>query len=138
MKLHDLKPTPGTKPKKIRRGRGDSGKQGSFSGRGVKGQNARTGGGVRLGFEGGQTPLFRRMPKKRGFTPINRVHYTAVSLASLNRVFTDGETVSPQTLIEKRLLHANETPKIVGGGKLDKKLTFENVAMTKSVATLIG
>ena len=84
MKLHELKPAEGSRKERNRVGRGSSSGNGKTSGRGHKGQKARSGGGVRLGFEGGQTPLFRRLPK-RGFTNINRKEYAVINLEILNR-----------------------------------------------------
>lgn len=98
MKLHELKPAEGARKKRNRVGRGIGSGNGKTSGRGQKGQNARSGGGVRLGFEGGQTPLYRRLPK-RGFTNINRKEYAIVNLEALNR-FEDGTEVTPELLIE--------------------------------------
>ena len=92
MKLHELKPAEGSRQVRNRVGRGTSSGNGKTAGRGQKGQKARSGGGVRLGFEGGQTPLFRRLPK-RGFTNINRKDYAVVNLDTLNR-FEDGTEVT--------------------------------------------
>lgn len=140
MKLHDLKPTPGSHQKKIRRGRGDASGYGSFSGRGVKGQNARTGGGVRIGFEGGQTPILRRTPKLKGFKNPNRVETVIFNLSEIEENYADGEIVSPDTLREKKLMRKNsDLPvKILGNGKLTKKVTFQDVAFSKSVQKLTG
>ena len=98
MKLHELKPAEGSRQVRNRVGRGTSSGNGKTAGRGQKGQKARSGGGVRLGFEGGQTPLFRRLPK-RGFTNINRKDYAVVNLDTLNR-FEDGTEVTPVVLKE--------------------------------------
>ena len=98
MKLHELKPAEGSRKVRNRVGRGTGSGNGKTSGKGHKGQNARSGGGVRPGFEGGQTPLFRRLPK-RGFTNINRKEYAIVNLEALNR-FEDGTEVTPELLIE--------------------------------------
>ena len=98
MKLHELKPAEGSRKVRNRVGRGTSSGNGKTSGRGQKGQNSRSGGGVRLGFEGGQTPLFRRLPK-RGFTNVNRKEYAVVNLDVLNR-FEDGTEVTPVVLVE--------------------------------------
>ena len=96
MKFHELKPAEGSRKVRNRVGRGTSSGNGKTSGRGQKGQKARSGGGVRLGFEGGQTPLFRRLPK-RGFTNINAKEYALVNLDQLN-VFEDGTEVTPVVL----------------------------------------
>ena len=98
MKLHEMKYTEGARQKRYRVGRGHGSGNGKTAGRGQKGQNSRSGGGVRLGFEGGQTPLARRLPK-RGFTNFNRKEYAIVNVASLNK-FEDGTEVTPELLIE--------------------------------------
>ena len=92
MKLHELQPAEGSRKERNRVGRGQGSGNGKTAGRGSKGQKARSGGGVRLGFEGGQTPLFRRIPK-RGFQNINRKEYAVVNLETLNR-FEDGQEVT--------------------------------------------
>ena len=96
MKLHELQPVLGSRKEKNRVGRGIGSGNGKTSGRGQKGQKARSGGGVRPGFEGGQNPLFRRIPK-RGFNNINRKEYALVNLSDLNK-FEDGQTVTPTDL----------------------------------------
>ena len=98
MKLHELKPAEGSRKDRKRLGRGIGSGQGKTAGKGHKGQNARSGGGVRLGFEGGQTPLYRRLPK-RGFTNFSRKEYAVVNLDALNR-FAEGTEVTPELLIE--------------------------------------
>ncbi|MBM7704947.1 50S ribosomal protein L15 [Metabacillus iocasae] len=124
MKLHELKPTEGSRKERNRVGRGTGSGNGKTSGKGHKGQNARSGGGVRPGFEGGQTPLFRRLPK-RGFTNINRKEYAVVNLDALNR-FEDGAEVTPELLIETGLVSkAKAGIKILGNGTLNKKLTVK-------------
>mgnify|MGYP001565057118 CR=1 FL=1 len=113
MKIHTIKPTRGSVKRAKRIGRGKT--RGNFSGKGVKGQNARTGGGVRPGFEGGQTPLSRRMPKLKGFKNINKVSFTAVNLNQLER-FEEGSTV------DAKMLKIKTNIKILGMGSLTKKL----------------
>ncbi len=131
MKLHELKANTGSKKEKIRRGRGDGSGHGNFCGRGCKGQNARAGGGVRPGFEGGQTPILRRMPKLKGFNNINRIEYTPVNFDSIDLHFSDGEVVSPETLVKKGILKTLRNPiKILARGKLTKKVSFEGVKMS--------
>ena len=98
MKLHELQPAEGSRKERNRVGRGQGSGNGKTAGRGSKGQKARSGGGVRLGFEGGQTPLFRRIPK-RGFQNINRKEYAVVNLGTLNR-FEDGQEVTATVLVE--------------------------------------
>ena len=106
MKFHELKPAEGSRKVRNRVGRGTSSGNGKTSGRGQKGQKARSGGGVRPGFEGGQTPLFRRLPK-RGFTNINAKEYAIVNLDQLN-VFEDGAEVTPVVLVEAGVVKAFE------------------------------
>ncbi|WHY86476.1 50S ribosomal protein L15 [Neobacillus novalis] len=124
MKLHELKPAEGSRKERKRLGRGIGSGQGKTAGKGHKGQNARSGGGVRLGFEGGQTPLFRRLPK-RGFTNVNRKEFAIVNLDTLNR-FEDGTEVTPELLIETGVV-SNEKAgiKILANGTLEKKLTVK-------------
>jgi large subunit ribosomal protein L15 len=124
MKLHELKPAEGSRKERNRVGRGIGSGNGKTSGKGHKGQNARSGGGVRPGFEGGQTPLFRRLPK-RGFTNINRKEFAIVNLDTLNR-FEDGTEVTPELLIETGVVsNAKAGIKILGKGTLSKKLTVK-------------
>ncbi|MFS8512145.1 MAG: 50S ribosomal protein L15, partial [Planifilum fulgidum] len=96
MKLHELKPAPGSRRPRKRVGRGIAAGQGKTAGRGTKGQKARAGGGVRPGFEGGQNPLYRRLPK-RGFTNPNRKEYAVINVDDLNR-FEEGTVVTPELL----------------------------------------
>lgn len=120
MKLENLQGLQRTSKKRVGRGIGSG--MGKTSTRGHKGQNARSGGGVRPGFEGGQMPLFRRLPK-RGFTNIWRVDYKVVNVEALN-IFNDGDTVNRDSLVEKGLVHRSEKNiKILGNGEISKKLT---------------
>lgn len=124
MKLHELKPAEGSRSERKRLGRGIGSGQGKTSGKGHKGQNARSGGGVRLGFEGGQTPLFRRLPK-RGFTNINRKEFAVVNLETLNR-FEEGTEVTPELLIESGVVKSEKAGiKILAKGIIEKKLTVK-------------
>ncbi|WP_203247890.1 50S ribosomal protein L15 [Sporosarcina beigongshangi] len=124
MKLHDMKPAEGARKKRKRVGRGTGSGHGKTSGRGHDGQNSRSGGGVRLGFEGGQIPLFQRLPK-RGFTNINRKEYAIVNLDTLNR-FDAGTEVTPELLLESGIVSkAKSGIKILGNGTLDKKITVK-------------
>ncbi|UTI87598.1 50S ribosomal protein L15 [Mammaliicoccus sciuri] len=124
MKLHELKPVKGARKERNRVGRGMATGNGKTSGRGTKGQKARSGGGVRLGFEGGQLPLFRRLPK-RGFTNINRKEYAIVNLDQLNR-FEDGTEVTPALLVESGVVKSEKSGvKVLGNGSLEKKLTIK-------------
>lgn len=124
MKLHELQPAEGSRKKRNRVGRGIGSGNGKTAGRGQKGQKSRSGGGVRPGFEGGQTPLFRRLPK-RGFTNINRKEYAIVNLTKLNR-FEDGTEVTPELLLETGVVSKLKAGiKVLGDGKLEKKLTVK-------------
>ena len=124
MKLHELKPAEGSRKERKRLGRGIGSGQGKTAGKGHKGQNARSGGGVRPGFEGGQTPLFQRLPK-RGFTNINRKDFAIVNLETLNR-FEDGTEVTPELLIETGVVSSLKSGvKVLGKGTLEKKLTVK-------------
>lgn len=124
MKLHELKPAQGSRKERNRVGRGTGSGNGKTSGKGHKGQNARSGGGVRLGFEGGQTPLFRRLPK-RGFTNVNRKDYAVVNVDTLNR-FEEGTEVTPELLIESGIVKSEKSGiKILANGNVEKKLTVK-------------
>ncbi|CAM4342137.1 50S ribosomal protein L15 [Bacillus manliponensis] len=124
MKLHELKPAEGSRKVRNRVGRGIGSGNGKTAGKGHKGQNARSGGGVRLGFEGGQTPLFRRLPK-RGFTNINRKEFAIVNLSVLNR-FEDGTEVTPELLLETGVISKlNDGVKVLASGAVEKKLTVK-------------
>lgn len=124
MKLHELKPAAGSRKERNRVGRGIGSGNGKTSGKGHKGQNARSGGGVRPGFEGGQTPLFRRLPK-RGFTNINRKEYAVVNIDTLNR-FEEGTEVTPELLIESGIVKNEKAGiKILANGNVEKKLTVK-------------
>lgn len=137
MKLHDLKPNQKLKTKD-RVGRGHGSGSGKTSGRGQKGQNSRSGGGVRPGFEGGQMPLYRRLPK-RGFRNINTKVYETINVADLN-IFEDGTEVTPELLFENKILNKNKAVngiKILGDGELNKNLTVKAQKFTKSAAEKI-
>ncbi|HHY71870.1 MAG TPA: 50S ribosomal protein L15 [Bacillus bacterium] len=124
MKLHELKPAEGSRKERNRVGRGMASGNGKTSGRGHKGQGSRSGGGVRPGFEGGQMPLFQRLPK-RGFTNINRKEYAIVNLETLNR-FENGTEVTPELLLETGVVSKlNAGVKVLGNGKLEKNLTVK-------------
>lgn len=124
MKLHELKPAEGSRHVRKRLGRGIGSGLGKTSGKGHKGQNARSGGGVRPGFEGGQNPLYRRLPK-RGFNNINRKEYAVVSLDALNR-FAEGTVVTPELLKETGVISAlRDGVKVLANGELNVKLTVK-------------
>jgi large subunit ribosomal protein L15 len=137
MKLFELQPTPGTKTTPKRKGRGPGSGNGKTAGKGHKGQNARAGGGVRPGFEGGQMPLYRRVPK-RGFNNKNFASvYSEVNVSSLN-IFEDGTTVNAELLLENGLIKKmNDGVAILGNGELTKKLTVQAARFTKTASEKI-
>ena len=136
MKLQEIKPVEGARHYKKRVGRGTGSGMGKTATRGHKGQNARSGGGVRPGFEGGQTPLFKRLPK-RGFTNINRIEYTVINLDALNR-FENGTEVTPELLIEVGLVRKElDGVKILGKGNLEKQLTVKAHKFSESAVKAI-
>jgi large subunit ribosomal protein L15 len=125
MQEHDLRPDPGSRKKRKRVGRGISAGQGKTAGRGTKGQGARSGGGKGPYFEGGQLPLVRRLPFKRGFTNIRKVYYKPVNLKRL-AVFPTGSEVTPSVLAENGLLKKGSDPVVIlGGGDLEVALTVK-------------
>ena len=131
MRLHELKAVPGATRAPKRKGRGTATGQGKTAGRGMNGQNSRSGGGVRPGFEGGQMPLYRRIPK-RGFTNIWRKEYESVNVETLNR-FDNGTEVTPELLIAEGIVkQVKDGIKILGNGKLEKNLTVQAQKFTKS------
>lgn len=131
MKLHELAPAAGSKKTRTRRGRGLGSGLGKTAGRGQKGQNSRSGGSVRSGFEGGQMPLYRRLPK-RGFKNVFAKEYAEVNISQLNR-FEDGATVDPVALIEMGILkNVRDGIRILGNGTLEKKLTVIANGFTKT------
>ena len=124
MKLHELSPAPGSVKEAFRKGRGAGSGNGKTAGKGHKGQNARSGGGVRLGFEGGQLPLYRKLPK-RGFKNRFATEYAIVNVAALN-VFEDGDTVTLDKLMAAGIINKPlDGLKILGNGEITKKLTVE-------------
>lgn len=130
--LSSLKPN--NKKSRIRRGRGN-GSKGTFSGRGCKGQNSRSGGGIRLGFEGGQSGILARMPKLRGFKNPNRVETEAFNLYVIEDAYKDGETVNLETLLAKGIISGrNAKVKILGDGEIKKKVTVSAQIMTSAGA----
>ena len=136
MKLHELKPAEGSRQVRNSVGRGTSSGNGKTAGRGQKGQKARSGGGVRLGFEGGQTPLFRRLPK-RGFTNVNRKDYAVINLDVLNR-FEDGAEVTPVALVEAGIVKNEKSGiKVLANGELTKKLTVKAAKFSKAAEEAI-
>lgn len=131
MKLHELTPAPGSRKAANRRGRGLGSGLGKTAGRGQKGQNSRSGGGVRTGFEGGQMPIYRRLPK-RGFKNVWADKFAEVNVCQLN-IFEDGAVVTPVELVEYGILkNVLDGVRILGNGELTKKLTVKASGFTKS------
>lgn len=131
MKLNELSPAPGARKLRFRVGRGLGSGNGKTSGKGQKGQKSRSGGGVRTGFEGGQMPIYRRLPK-RGFKNIFANVYAEVNVETLNR-FEDGTTVDAVALVEAGVLkNIQDGVRILGNGELTKKLTVVANGFTKS------
>ena len=136
MNLHELKPNQGATHHGKRKGRGTSSGNGKTAGRGTKGQNSRSGGGVRLGFEGGQTPLYKRLPKK-GFKNPFRKEYAIVNVSDLNK-YPEGTVVNPELLVKDRLVRKVLSGiKILGKGKLEVKLTVQAHKFTASAEKAI-
>jgi large subunit ribosomal protein L15 len=136
MKLHEIKPAEGSRHTRKRVGRGIGSGNGKTAGRGHKGQNARSGGGVRPGFEGGQNPLYRRLPK-RGFTNPNRKVYAVINLDRLNQ-FEEGTVVTPELLLEQGFVkNARDGVKILGNGELNVKLTVQAHKFSQSAVEKI-
>jgi len=125
MLAHELRPPKGSKHARKRVGRGDASGHGTYSGRGVKGQKSRSGRKPRLGFEGGQTRLIKRLPRRRGFTNIFRTEYSAVNLRDLER-FEAGTEVTPELLKQSRVVRSLRRPvKVLASGDLTKALTVK-------------
>ena len=124
MKLYELSPAEGSTKENFRKGRGAGSGNGKTAGKGHKGQNARSGGGVRPGFEGGQIPLYRRLPK-RGFNNVFAKHYAIVNVSDLE-VFENDSVITTEVLLEKRIIRkALDGVKILGRGELTKKVTVQ-------------
>lgn len=136
MKLHELSPAPGSKKTRYRVGRGVGSGNGKTSGKGHKGQNARSGGGVRPGFEGGQNPLYRRLPK-RGFNNRFRTEYAIVNLSELNQ-FAAGTEVTPELLLQSGVVkNPKDGIKILGNGELTVGLTVKANKFSESAVEKI-
>ncbi len=130
IKLHELKPFKGSTKRRKVVGRGVGSGHGTFSGRGAKGQKARSGSSIPIGFEGGRMPLHRQLPKRRGFTSRN-IKPIALNLNDLSDKFKAGETVNPKSLVSKGLVKTIFAEiKILGGGELTKSLTLEKVSVS--------
>lgn len=137
--LHDLRPAPGSTKKRKRVARGNSGKGGTYGGRGVKGQGSRSGGTKEPYFEGGQLPLVRRLPRKRGFTNIFRVPYRIVNVGRLETIFEPGEVINPATLLARGLIKKGTNPvKVLAEGDLTKALTIHAHAFSKGAREKIA
>jgi len=131
MKLHELSPAPGSVKDSYRKGRGPGSGNGKTAGKGHKGQNARSGGGVRPGFEGGQLPLYRKLPK-RGFKNRFATEYAIVNVAALN-AFEDGDTVTLEKLMEAGIVRKSlDGLKVLGNGEITKKLTVEAAVFSQT------
>ncbi|MGD9567286.1 MAG: 50S ribosomal protein L15 [Sedimentibacter sp.] len=136
MKLHELKPNPGSSKNRKRLGRGTATGQGKTAGRGMNGQKSRTGGGVRPGFEGGQMPLYRRLPK-RGFTNIFGTQFAEINVEVLNK-FEDGAEITPELLKSEGIIKKQlDGVKVLGNGELAKKLTVKAHKFSKSAVEKI-
>lgn len=126
MELKDLRPNEGSRHSRKRVGRGVGSGKGKTAGRGMNGQLSRSGGGKKAGFEGGQTPLARRLPKLPGFTNINRVEYLPVNVSRLEEKFEAGDVVDGKSLVEKGIIkHEDALVKVLGDGELTKALTVK-------------
>jgi len=137
MKLHELHPTPGSKKRRQRVGRGDGSNWGGTAGRGHKGQKSRTGSTIRHHFEGGQTPYFRRLPKK-GFKSLDHAEFSVVNVAALEKAFAAGDVVNVETLTDKKLLGKKVLPlKILGTGEITKALKVSAVKFSASAKAKI-
>ncbi|MGH8999937.1 MAG: 50S ribosomal protein L15 [Acidimicrobiia bacterium] len=134
MKIHDLKPVPGSNPPKQRVGRGTAGRRGKTAGTGTKGQGTRD--TIKPGFEGGQTPLTRRTPKSKGFKNPFRVEYTVINLDHLDP-FEAGAEVTPETLRARGLVHKHGLVKVLGRGSVDRALTVRAHAFSASAEAAI-
>lgn len=136
MKLHELKPNPGSSKNRKRLGRGTASGQGKTAGRGMNGQKSRSGGGVRPGFEGGQMPLYRRLPK-RGFTNIFGTQFAEINVEVLNK-FEDGAEITPELLKSEGIIKKQlDGVKVLGNGELAKKLTVKAHKFSKSAVEKI-
>ncbi|MBY6368721.1 50S ribosomal protein L15 [Rhodococcoides corynebacterioides] len=136
IKLHHLRPAPGSKSAKIRVGRGEGGKRGKTAGRGTKGTGARK--NVSPGFEGGQMPIHMRLPKLKGFTNRNRVEYQVVNLGDIERLFPQGGEISKDDLVAKGAVRKNRLVKVLGDGDLSVKVSITADKFTGSAKEKIA
>ena len=133
MQQHMLRPPKGARRPRKRVGRGDGSGNGSYSGKGMKGQNSRAGGGVRLGFEGGQLPIIKSLPMMRGFTNIFRQEYNVVNLDRIARLFPENSEVTPQALVEAGVFKNLKNPvKVLGRGELSVSLVVSAHRFSRS------
>jgi len=136
MKLHHLRPAPGSVKDRTRKGRGEGSGKGKTAGRGTKGSKAR--GGIRVGFEGGQMPLQRRVPKLKGFTNPNKVHWSVVNVERLAAAFPKGGGVDPDTLVEAGLARKGTPVKVLGQGDLAVAFQVRAHAFSSTAAEKIA
>ena len=136
MKLHHLRPAPGSTSDRVRKGRGDGSGKGKTAGRGTKGSRARN--KIRIGFEGGQMPLQRRVPKRRGFTNPNKVHWSVVNLDRLQAAFPKGGEVDPDGLVTAGLARKSTPVKVLGGGEVTVALQIRAHAFSATAASKIA
>lgn len=135
--LNELKPNQSSLKSRTRVGRGPGSGLGKTSGRGQKGQGSRSGGGPRPGFEGGQLPLFQRLPK-RGFKNVNHIEYANINVKDLN-VFENGDVVTPEVLLERKIIRKlNDGVKVLANGTLEKSLTVKAHAFSKQALKVIN
>ena len=132
MKLHHLRPAPGSVTERTRKGRGEAAGKGKTAGRGTKGTGART--TVRKGFEGGQMPLQRRLPKLKGFTPRNRVEWSVVNLDRLTDVMPDGGEIDPEGFVARGLARKDTPVKVLGRGEVTAAFTIRAHAFSSAAA----
>ncbi|MCL1891227.1 MAG: 50S ribosomal protein L15 [Coriobacteriia bacterium] len=139
MQLHDLAPVPGSKKERKRVGRGPGSGHGKTATRGYNGQKSRAGGAKGAGFEGGQTPLARRLPKLPGFRNINRVEYVPVNVGRLDTFFKDGDVVDGASLADKGIIKSSKAlVKVLGDGSLSKSLTVRVDKVSTTAAEKIN
>lgn len=137
IRLDTLSPTPGARKDRKRVGRGDGSKKGSFSGRGCKGQKSRSGHRMKPGFEGGQLPIIKRLPSKRGFTNIFKTEYALVNLSDLAD-FTAGAVVTTEELVKSGVIHPTQKPlKVLGNGEITQALTVKASKFSASAKSKI-
>jgi large subunit ribosomal protein L15 len=132
MRIHEITPKEGSKRRRRRSGRGISAGKGASCGFGMRGQKSRSGTGTKPGFEGGQMPLYRRVPKLKHFSIVNSYNYTIINVGKLNSLLPQTE-VTLESLIEQRVITSNDGPlKVLGNGNLEKPLTIQAAAFTKT------